>query len=244
MFSGMTPAPQPVSRLTLTHLTVAERLRRVTGLADTLAATTEQLKADGDMNSLLTKVRQVPHQPRLPRGSSASTPPADGTTPGAPATSTAGPSPSGWFDPGERKKKRDSRPTATQSEPLPGPAVPSARHPPSTAATGAIKSVQAVSALPTKPSPTTTGKSDKTSLHPQKATVRTKGKSAAVQPKPASSISSKSNDQRTRAVRELATLLGEINRLPRHLQQQPRLPIRLWLRPPRKSGKSRRLGQD
>uniref|UniRef100_M4BB76 Uncharacterized protein n=1 Tax=Hyaloperonospora arabidopsidis (strain Emoy2) TaxID=559515 RepID=M4BB76_HYAAE len=200
-------APQPVSRLIFTHFDVADRLRHVTGLADTLAATTVQLMANGDKNPLLTKVSQAPPKARQSRDTAASTL-ASGTTSGAPASRTARSS-TGLIrlDPGARDKKWGSRTTVTQSVSTVGLSVSSTRQLRSASAAGPGKSPQPVSTPHAKHNSTDMAKPTKNFLHSTTSTVPPRGNPAAMQSKnpPASS---KSNEQRTRAARELENFLG------------------------------------
>ncbi|TDH66816.1 uncharacterized protein CCR75_009472 [Bremia lactucae] len=199
VFSGMPLAPQPVSGLIFTHIDVADRLRHVTRLANTSAETTAQLKADGDENPPVDKGFADP-PPRLGNRETPRLQPllASGPTLGATSPRTASPSTDEWFDPGARKKKRESRTTVVQSVPTVSCNVTSPRQPRSVTAAGPGKSFQTVSAPYAKHS-----SAIKIFIH-TKATVPPHGKQAA----PNSSASSRSNEQRKRAARELENLLG------------------------------------
>ncbi|CAI5717461.1 unnamed protein product [Peronospora effusa] len=103
-----------VSVLTFKHLDLNGRLQHVAGLAETLQASTANLKDEACKAPLLTKIsqnfsRDCPREdtpPSSPRGQ----PAASGDAPRA-----AGPTTDGWFDPGTNKKKRRLRPNAASS---------------------------------------------------------------------------------------------------------------------------------
>ena len=109
-----------------THPNVANRLRHVTGLADTLTATTARLKMDGDMNPLLTNILHA-HSSTRPLGDVTASTHASVSFSGDTASCSSDPSKDGWFDPGERKKHRDSRLTIDHSQPSSSPAANSLR---------------------------------------------------------------------------------------------------------------------
>ncbi|TDH72667.1 hypothetical protein CCR75_008474 [Bremia lactucae] len=187
----MPQAPQPVSGLIFTHLDVADRLRHVTGLANTLAVTTAQLKADGVKNPLLTKISQAPTQAWQSGDTTASTL-AGSPTSGATSPRTASPSTDEW-------STLEKAGVADHG----GLICSYGKSQCSVTAAGSGKSPQTVSAPYAKHSSTI-----KKPLYATKATVPSHGKQAAMQSKPNPFASYRSNEQRTLAARELENLLG------------------------------------
>ena len=98
----MSIAPPHISGLTCSHWDVAGRLQHVSGLADTLVATTAKLKADSDKASLLSK---VPHAPlrAAQSGDTTASPLAGGEAVRGVSTRVSGPSKNEWLDPGANK---------------------------------------------------------------------------------------------------------------------------------------------
>uniref|UniRef100_A0AAV1TRX4 Uncharacterized protein n=1 Tax=Peronospora matthiolae TaxID=2874970 RepID=A0AAV1TRX4_9STRA len=173
-FTGIPIAPPHVSGLTFNHLDVAGRLQHVSGLADTLVATTAKLKADGNKAPLLSEVSQVP--PCAGQSSVPNTSPlAGGQAVRGGATRVSGPMTNEWFDPGANKKKRDVRPADVPASRATGPAVKLPKHPQFNKDGGARKSPLPKSKAVAQTISTNTVADKKKPPQQTKATVRQKG---------------------------------------------------------------------
>uniref|UniRef100_A0AAV1U3S8 Uncharacterized protein n=1 Tax=Peronospora matthiolae TaxID=2874970 RepID=A0AAV1U3S8_9STRA len=185
-FTGIPIAPPHVSGLTFNHLDVAGRLQHVSGLADTLVATTAKLKADGNKAPLLSEVSQVP--PCAGQSSVPNTSPlAGGQAVRGGATRVSGP-------------MTNDRAT--------GPAVKLPKHPQFNKDGGARKSPLPKSKAVAQTISTNTVADKKKPPQQTKATVRQKGQSTTVHSSPPPSASSKADTQRTLAIRELDHILS------------------------------------
>ena len=96
-------APPYVNGITFIHLDAAGRMEHVSGLVESLVATTVRLKADGDKAPLFSKVSQTP--PRAAHsGDTTASPVAECQTTRGCATRVNGISTTEWFGPGANKK--------------------------------------------------------------------------------------------------------------------------------------------
>uniref|UniRef100_A0AAV1U7U0 Uncharacterized protein n=1 Tax=Peronospora matthiolae TaxID=2874970 RepID=A0AAV1U7U0_9STRA len=186
---------------------ITENLLHVSGLADTLVATTAKLKADGNKAPLLSEVSQVP--PCAGQSSVPNTSPlAGGQAVRGGATRASGPMTNEWFDPGANKKKRDMRPADVPASRATGPAVKLPKHPQFNKDGGARKSPLPKSKAVAQTISTNTVADKKKPPQQTKATVRQKGQSTTVHSSPPPSASSKADTQRTLAIWELDHILS------------------------------------
>ena len=127
-FTGVSTAPPNGSGLTFKQLDVVGRFQHVSGLANTLVATTAKLKADDDRALLLSKISQAPLRADQSENTTAS-PLAGGRDAPGVAASVSGPSTNAWFDPGANKEMRDQRRSVALSGRATGLVVKPSKHP-------------------------------------------------------------------------------------------------------------------
>ena len=103
---GITASSLVCLGLTFNQLRVAGHLQHVSRLAETLEATTANLKADGNKPPpLLTKLPLAPPR-NIQSGDTTASPSACGPAARSGAIRTSVPSKNGWYDHGANKKKR------------------------------------------------------------------------------------------------------------------------------------------